>query len=94
MVFEEQRYHDARRWMVAPTTLGRKANGITVVGALKPGKTVSTYKYDPANYDYSYTVFAIDPGKENRQWNDKMYFLPIHRDELNRNKNLVQNPGY
>jgi hypothetical protein len=94
MVFEEQRYHDARRWMVAPTTLGRKANGITVVGTLKPGKTVSTYKYDPENYNYAYTVFEIDPGKENRQWNDKMYFLPIHRDELNRNKNLVRNPGY
>ena len=94
MVFEEQRYHDARRWMIASNTLGRKANGITIFGALKPGKTVSTYKYDPSNYDYTYTVFNIDPGKENRSWNDKMYFLPIHRDEMNRNKNLVQNPGY
>jgi hypothetical protein len=36
----------------------------------------------------------MDPGKENRAWADKMYFLPIHRDEMNRNKNLVQNPGY
>ena len=36
----------------------------------------------------------MDPGKENRAWLDKMYFLPIHRDEINRNKNLVQNPGY
>jgi hypothetical protein len=94
MVFEEQRYHDARRWMVAPTTLGRKANGITIVGTLKPGKTVTLYKRDLSNYDYSYSVFNIDPGKENRQWNDKMYFLPIHRDEMNRNTNLVQNPGY
>jgi hypothetical protein len=94
MVFEEQRYHDARRWMIAPATLGRKANGITIFGALKPGKEVSTYKYDRNNYDYTYTVFNIDPGKENRSWSDKMYFLPIHRDEMNRNKNLVQNPGY
>jgi starch-binding outer membrane protein, SusD/RagB family len=94
LVFEEQRYHDARRWMIAPTAFSRKANGITIFGALKPGKSVTTYKYDPSNYDYSYSVFNIDPGKENRAWNDKMYWLPIHRDEMNRNTELVQNPGY
>jgi starch-binding outer membrane protein, SusD/RagB family len=94
MVFEEQRYHDARRWMVASTTLGRKASLITVKGTLKAGKTVAIYKYDPANYDYLYTVGKIDPGKENRNWDDKIYFLPIHRDEMNRNSKLIQNPGY
>lgn len=94
MVFEEQRYHDARRWMIAPATLGRKANGINVTGTLKPGKSVSLYRYDPTSYDYSYKVFEIDPGKENRTWLDKMYFLPISRDEMNRNNKLVQNPGY
>jgi hypothetical protein len=94
MVFEEQRYHDARRWMIAPATLGRKATGINVTGTLKAGKSVSLYKYDPTSYDYSYKVFEIDPGKENRTWLDKMYFLPIARDEINRNNKLVQNPGY
>lgn len=94
MVFEEQRYHDARRWMIAPTTLGRKANTISITGTLKPGKTVSLYRYDPSSYDYSYKVVEIDPGKENRAWADKMYFLPISRDEMNRNSKLLQNPGY
>ena len=94
MVFEEQRYHDARRWMIAPTTLGRKASIVSIKGTLKAGKTVAIYKYDPANYDYSYTILQIDPGKENRNWDDKIYFLPIHRDEMNRNNKLVQNPGY
>lgn len=94
MAYEEQRFHDTRRWMIAPSTLGRKANGISINGTLKPGKSVSLYKYDPTSYDYSYKVFEIDPGKENRNWSDKLYFLPIHRDEMNRNQNLVQNPGY
>lgn len=94
MAFEEQRYHDARRWMIAPTTLGRKANIINIVGTLKAGKTVSLYKYDPTSYDYTYKVVELDPGKENRTWLDKMYFLPIHRDEMNRNNKLLQNPGY
>jgi hypothetical protein len=94
MAFEEQRYHDARRWMIAPTTLGNKVKIINVFGSLKSGKSVSLYKYDTSNYDYTYKVVEMDPGKENRSWADKMYFLPIHRDEMNRNKNLVQNPGY
>jgi len=94
MAFEEQRYHDARRWMIASTTLGQKVKIILVTGTLKAGKTVTLYKYDTNNYDYKYTVALMDPGKENRAWADKMYFLPIHRDEMNRNKNLIQNPGY
>lgn len=94
MYLEEQRYHDTRRWMIAPTTLGRKANGINITGTLKAGKNVTLYKYDPTNYDYTYKVFEIDPGKENRAWLDKQYYLPIHRDEMNRNNKLVQNPGY
>ena len=94
MAFEEQRYHDARRWMIAGSTLGNKVQIINVIGTLKPGKTVTLYRYDPTSYDYQYKVVAMDPGKENRAWADKMYFLPIHRDEMNRNKNLVQNPGY
>lgn len=94
LFLEEHRYHDARRWMIVTSTLARKANGISVVGTLKAGKSVTLYKYDPTSYDYTYKVIDIDPGKENRAWNDKMYFMPIHRDEMNRNTKLVQNPGY
>ncbi len=95
MYLEEQRYHDTRRWMIAPTTLGRKANGINVTGVAKAGATIpNPYRFDPNAFSYTYKVFEIDPGKENRAWLDKMYYLPIHRDEMNRNNKLVQNPGY
>ncbi|PQA54074.1 RagB/SusD family nutrient uptake outer membrane protein [Siphonobacter curvatus] len=94
MAYEEQRYHDARRWMIAPTTLGEQAQIIQITGTLKAGKTVSIYKYDPNNYNYKYQVTNIDPGIENRKWLDKMYFVPISRDEMNRNSKLLQNPGY
>ena len=94
LAFEEHRYYDARRWMIAPQTLGQKAGIINITGTLKPGKSVSVYKYDPESYNYVYRPTTIDPGHENRQWQDKMYFLPIHRDEMNRNDKLVQNPGY
>ncbi|SDC94612.1 Starch-binding associating with outer membrane [Algoriphagus faecimaris] len=94
MAYEEQRFHDVRRWMIAEETLGRQADGISIVGTLKPGSNVSVYRYDPEVYNYSYEVIEMDPGKENRTWMDKMYYFPIHRDEINRNENLIQNPGY
>lgn len=94
MAYEEQRYHDARRWMIAEETLGRKANTISITGTLKPGETNSLYRYDPEIYNYVYKVVPIDPGKENRTWLDKMYYIPILRDELNRNTLLIQNPGF
>jgi len=94
MVYEEQRYHDARRWMIAPTTLGRKMTFINVVGKFKPGQSLSgTYKHDETIYNYTYTPYP-DDAHENRTWLDKMYFRPISRDEVNKNLSLVQNPGY
>ncbi|WP_421827423.1 RagB/SusD family nutrient uptake outer membrane protein [Larkinella sp.] len=94
MLFEDQRFYDVRRWMIAPTALGKQAQIIVITGKLKPGKTVTTYKYSKDNYTYSYSVQDLGTGKENRKWADKIYFLPISRDEINRNKQLVQNPGY
>ena len=94
LAYEEHRFFDTRRWMIAPTTLGTKIRLIRIFGTLKPGKQVRVYKYDPENYTYTYTPSELDPGIENRQWLDKMYFISIHRDEMNRNGKLVQNPGY
>ncbi|WP_020595175.1 RagB/SusD family nutrient uptake outer membrane protein [Spirosoma panaciterrae] len=94
MLFEDQRFYDVRRWMIAPTALGSQAKIIVITGKLKPGKTVTTYKYNKDNYNYTYSVQDLGTGKENRKWNDKIYFLPISRDEINRNNKLVQNPGY
>ncbi|AYN66276.1 RagB/SusD family nutrient uptake outer membrane protein [Euzebyella marina] len=94
LAYEEHRYHDARRWMIAESTLGAPAVGIQITGELKPGATVSIYKYDPANYDYSYVPTTVDPGFENRLWLDKTYYVPIRIAELNANTALIQNPGY
>jgi hypothetical protein len=92
MALEEQRFYDARRWMIAPTTLGSKVRIIKVAGKLKPGKTVAIYKHSEA--DYNYTYISEIAGNENRVWNDKMYFLPMSRAEMGKNSKLVQNPGY
>ena len=94
MLFEEQRFYDARRWMIAPSVLGQKVRIMTISGKLKPGKSVTVYRYSRDNYDYNYKVQNIESGVENRSWDDKLYFPPIKLDEVQRNNKLVQNPGY
>jgi hypothetical protein len=44
----------------------------------------------PVSGPVTYTTNKI----QDRAWNDKMYFLPILLDEMNRNSELVQNPMY
>src|SRR5690606_7581853 len=94
MAYEAQRYHDVRRWMIAAEEFGHQPHIIDIKGTLKPGKTVSQYQYNPENYNYTYNPIELGEGIENRAWDDKMFYLPIHRDEMNRNDKLVQNPGY
>lgn len=92
--YEEHRYHDARRWMIPATTVGRPIQAITPRATLKPGKSpLVPYRYDTTVYDYTYTVFE-NTENESRKWNDKMYYRAFSRDEINRNGKLVQNPGY
>lgn len=76
LAFEQHRYFDVRRWMIAPTVLNRNANGIVIE--------------DPLAGPVEYELNKI----QDRNWKNKMYFLPIVQDEINRNKNLEQNPLY
>ncbi len=76
LAFEQHRYFDVRRWMIAPQAMGRNANGIVI--------------QDPLAGPVEYSRNKI----QDRAWNDKMYFLPIILDEMNRNTELVQNPFY
>ncbi|MCR8668983.1 RagB/SusD family nutrient uptake outer membrane protein [Aestuariibaculum sp. M13] len=76
--YEQHRYFDIRRWMIAPDVI-TPAEGIKIV-----------YPYGSSTPTYS----VLD-NVQGRAWNDnKSYFLPILLDELNRNNELIQNPGY
>ncbi len=94
LAYEEHRYHDARRWMIAPETLGRGIKVINVQAVLKPGQTpLVPYRHDKSVYNYTYNV-VDNTENETRTWVDKMYYRPLSRDEMNRNDLLTQNPGY
>lgn len=93
LAYEESRYFDVRRWMIAPETNSKELTGILVFARLKPGKTAyKPYIHNEETWDYYYYVQSLK-FRENRKWDNKMYFAPIKRDEINRNPNLVQNPG-
>ncbi len=81
LMYEDHRFFDVRRWMIAPDTYGPlyKAN---VLYKLLPDRTTSSVP----------TVFH--EVLETRAWVDKAYFFPILRTEMNRNELLVQNPDY
>lgn len=84
LVFEEHRFFDIRRWMIAPQTMSQDAKGINV----------SADGQSQADRDsYNNFEFEVDTYMD-RNWDDKMYFKPIPEDEMNRSEELVQNPGY
>ena len=91
--FEDSRYFDVRRWMIAPETNNKTLTGMTVFARLKSGKTANRpYIHNETVWDYHYYVRDLS-FRENRKWDNKMYFAPISRDEIKRNSALVQNPG-
>jgi hypothetical protein len=78
LAFEMHRIFDVRRWKIAPTTDGGPMWGMNM--------NAGTSWADPAFYER--TIF------ETRTFEKKHYFWPIAQSTLDRNKALVQNPGW
>ncbi len=81
LAFEDHRFFDVRRWAIGEEAY-QSAHAANVVYKLNDDKTTSSTP------TISHVVF------EERKWDDKMYFFPIMRDEINKNELLVQNPKY
>lgn len=80
--FEEHRFYDIRRWAIGPAVYNRVTKVADIVYKMNEDKTTATI---PAIKHIDFERYA---------WNDKSYFLPILRDEINKNTAIVQNPGY
>lgn len=79
--FEEHRVFDVRRWAIG-TEAYKPASRAVVVYKLNADKTTATVP------TVTHEVW------EKRSWNNKAYFFPILREEMNKNNLLIQNPGY
>jgi len=79
-LFEGRRFHDLRRWKEAPEVMNKQPRSWN-----RDGKTAEEfYKVIEANQG-GYVRTFISP---------KTYWLAIPNVEINKNPNLVQNPGY
>ncbi len=89
MAFEDQYYFDVRRWMAGPSAYHPvHAHKIKYTTA----QNITNYKKADGS-TWSLPVFSTAV-HDNYAWDNKAYYFPIFRDELNKNTKLVQNPGY
>ena len=78
LAFEEHRFFDVRRWMIAEDVLNRDATGVEIIKHPDGTKT-----YHPGTL------------VEQRKFNaPAMYWIPIPKEEIDKNPNFEQNPGY
>lgn len=91
MVYENQRFWDVRRWLLGPEAY-HQMHAVDV--RYVTSEPVTNYRR-PDGSTWSAPIFnnVISP-EDSRTWDNKAYFLPIMRDEMNKNNLLVQNPGY
>ena len=76
---ESQRYYDVRRWKIAPEHEGGQIYGCNVM----MDKEHAEAFYTPGRVTGVQTAFSR-----------KQYFWPMNYDELQRNKNMTQAPGW
>jgi hypothetical protein len=83
LAFEEHRYFDTRRWLIAETVMNLPATGIVIVKKLD-GTT-----------EYRVHTGTPETMVEERKFiAPRMYWLPIAQGERDKNPNLAQNPNY
>lgn len=81
LAYEGQRFFDVRRWMIGEQAY-TNVQGIDILYKLNPDRVTTTPTY------------TVIPSVIERAWNPSFYFLPIKLDEMNKNKDLIQNPLY
>lgn len=82
LCYEGKRYYDVRRWKLVNTP-GYKQGGTYTGMDMNAGTALNSPQFHTR-------VNAVI----RREWHNRFYFLPWHQMEMDRNKQLVQAPGY
>lgn len=77
---ENHRWYDCRRWKIIEDVLSEIPWGVDITEVNEDDVITTTWK-------------RIQAQPENH-WVDKMYWIPIPSDEINKAPQLTQNPGY
>jgi len=90
--YEDQRFWDVRRWVIGAAAY-HQTSRVDVRYVTTEASVASYRKADGSTYGAP--IFSkADLGGDERAWNNKCYFFPIMRSEMNKNDKLIQNPGY
>jgi hypothetical protein len=91
LAFEDHRFFDVRRWVIGPAAYKPKHR--VDVKYLTSAAATTYRQADGSTWGapiFSDMLFV----EETSAWNNKCYFFPIYRAEMNKNTKLKQNPGY
>lgn len=80
LLFEGRRFHDIRRWKEAPEIMNKQPR--------------SWNRYGQTPEEFYKVIEAFQGGRKRVFHAPKSYWLAIPMSEINKNPNLVQNPGY
>jgi hypothetical protein len=90
LAFEDHRFWDVRRWVIGPVAYSPRH----MVDVKYLTAAAGNYrKPDGSTWGapiYSNQLLVNETGT----WDNKCYFFPILRSELNKNTKLIENPGY
>jgi hypothetical protein len=92
MAYENQRFWDVRRWLIGADAY-HQMHGVDVKYVANQASVPNYRKPDGSTWSVPQFNLVESP-EDSRVWINKAYLLPIKRDELNKNDQLVQNPGY
>ncbi len=103
LCFEQKRYWDLRRWKIATNHLGgQKFSGMKIyLNLLNNSDIISSEQYKKASFteqldmlrkSWTYERYTVDEAPY--VFDEKMYFMPIPRNDMETNPNLEQNNGW
>jgi hypothetical protein len=91
MAYEDQRYWDVRRWVIGPDAY-IQTHAVDV--RYETDQAATNYRQADGS-TWGSPIFAKkELGGDARAWDNKMYYFPIMRNEMNKDSLLIQNPGY
>ena len=85
---EKRRYFDTRRWLIAEKTDGGNFYGMNVDGGYSSDLGNVNWTGPDMEPFYKLTIF------ETRVFRKAYYLFPVPQLEINKNPNIIQNPGW
>jgi hypothetical protein len=88
LMFENHRWHDLRRWMIAKDVFSKPIKGMVATPLNPNHKNVANKSTLLFNYK------VVDLATEVRVFQDKHYWYPVDQNQVDDQFNYVQNPGW